>query len=291
MQYEMIRERLDSGNIDNAGLIGQPGYTLPGPDGMQAHTLVDLAKGAVANITVQGEVTEETGTLFLHRAAALAKPLRLHVNCHVRRAIIVIGAECQLWGDLNLWGDDQLVVLAGGAATVGHAGYFTLQTWSSFNTLFVGHGATTNGNAYLLAGPGKSVIVGDDCMFANNISLRTDDQHAVVEMETGTWRNPQASIVIEPHVWLSEGVSVGKGVVVGLGSVVGARSLALRSCPRFSLLVGVPAGVLRAGISWDRKNTPSPGLVEGLRQLATKVPAAPAMVSRDTINPCMSKPV
>ena len=116
-------------------------------------------------------------------------------------------------------------------------------------------------------------MVGDDCMFARNVTIQTHDQHAVVDMTTGALRNPPQDVFLEPHVWVGEGATIGKGVIVGLGSIVGAKSLVLKSCPRFVSVGGVPAKVLVSDVTWDRFAIPSKDIVDRMKAMAARVPA------------------
>jgi acetyltransferase-like isoleucine patch superfamily enzyme len=108
-------------------------------------------------------------------------------------------------------------------------------------------------------------------MFANNITLRTDDQHPIIDLEKGVRQNPANDIVLEPHVWLGQNVIVSKGVVLGLGSVIGAGSLVLKPTRRFSLNGGVPAKELAIGRTWTRASMPPLDAVQHFKQLAAAV--------------------
>lgn len=117
---------------------------------------------------------------------------------------------------------------------------------------FWGKGATSNGVSVDTVDNCGGVIVGDDCMFAKGVSVRTSDQHAIFDMQTKRVLNDSASVIFEPHVWVGQDAMVLKGSKIGLGSVVAARSVVNGVVPRYSMVGGVPARLLRAGVSWDR---------------------------------------
>jgi acetyltransferase-like isoleucine patch superfamily enzyme len=52
-------------------------------------------------------------------------------------------------------------------------------------------------------------------------------------------------IVIEDGVWVGGNVTIGPGVTIGSGSVIGSGAVVMRSIPPYSLVVGVPARVVK----------------------------------------------
>lgn len=112
---------------------------------------------------------------------------------------------------------------------------------------------TTMENAYLGAYEGTSIRIGENCMFSDQVGLRTGDMHSIVEKATGARLNPSQSIAIEPGVWLCRGVTVLKGCTIGSGTVVGGYSVVTDSLPAGVLAVGSPAGIVRKGVSWQRE--------------------------------------
>jgi galactoside O-acetyltransferase len=55
----------------------------------------------------------------------------------------------------------------------------------------------------------------------------------------------QKDVFIEDSVWIGEGVSILKGVRIGKGSVIGAGAVVTKNVPPYSLVVGVPAKVIK----------------------------------------------
>lgn len=108
-------------------------------------------------------------------------------------------------------------------------------------------------NAYLGAYEGTSIRIGENCMFSDQVGLRTGDMHSIVENETGARLNPSRSIAIEPGVWLCRGVTVLKGCTIGAGTVVGGYSVVTESLPAGVLAVGSPARIVRRDVSWKRE--------------------------------------
>jgi acetyltransferase-like isoleucine patch superfamily enzyme len=112
---------------------------------------------------------------------------------------------------------------------------------------------TTMENTYLGAYEGTTLRIGNDCMLAEQVGIRTGDMHSILDAATGQRLNPSESIEIEPHVWLCRGVTVLKGCTIGAGTIVGGSSIVTASLPDHALAVGVPAKILREPVEWRRE--------------------------------------
>jgi acetyltransferase-like isoleucine patch superfamily enzyme len=112
---------------------------------------------------------------------------------------------------------------------------------------------TTMENGYLGAYEGTSITVGNDCMFSDQVGIRTGDMHSILDSATQDRLNPSDSITIQSRVWLCRGVTVLKGYTIGPDTVVGGYSIVTDSLPVGVLAVGSPAKVIRQGIIWKRE--------------------------------------
>ena len=99
----------------------------------------------------------------------------------------------------------------------------------------------------------SNVFIGKDCLFSSDIFLWTSDGHAIFD-GSGKCINYAGDIYIGDHVWLGHGVEVLKHSVIKENSVVGCKSVV---CKQFLegnvVLAGVPAKIVKQGISWDKK--------------------------------------
>jgi carbonic anhydrase/acetyltransferase-like protein (isoleucine patch superfamily) len=59
-------------------------------------------------------------------------------------------------------------------------------------------------------------------------------------------------MVVEQHVWIGQGALVLGVERIGFGSIIGANALVRENLPHMSSCAGVPAKVLRTGVTWDR---------------------------------------
>lgn len=70
----------------------------------------------------------------------------------------------------------------------------------------------------------QNLIIGDDCIIGNNITIRTCDAHPIYDFETKQRINFSGSILIGDHVWIDHFTYISKGVTVGSGAIVGLNS-------------------------------------------------------------------
>jgi acetyltransferase-like isoleucine patch superfamily enzyme len=116
----------------------------------------------------------------------------------------------------------------------------------------IGDFCSTTSPVIISAVEGTTVTLGNDCMLASDVQLRSDDGHPIFEVSTGERINISQSIKVGNHVWLGLGVVVLGGVTIGDGSVLGARSVATKDIPNNVIAVGTPAKVVRTDIAWER---------------------------------------
>ena len=115
----------------------------------------------------------------------------------------------------------------------------------------IGAGTRFNKPCWMNASEGRTIRIGENCLFAN-VRIRTSDIHKIIDKKTRKRLNPPADVTIGDRVWIAERASIYKGVTIGADAVVGAHSVVTRSVPAGSVAVGVPAKVVREGITWKR---------------------------------------
>ncbi|MGR3220981.1 MAG: acyltransferase [Candidatus Anammoxibacter sp.] len=90
---------------------------------------------------------------------------------------------------------------------------------------------------------GGKVNIGNDVLIAAHtiITSMTHDAHAALFSDTVITK----PVVIESNVWIGSGSIILPGVCIGEGSIVGAGSVVTKNVPKRSVVVGVPAKVVR----------------------------------------------
>ena len=91
-----------------------------------------------------------------------------------------------------------------------------------------------------------SIIIGDDCMFAMDVVIRNTDSHPIIDRSNHKQINqPFGSVIIEPHVWIGDRAIILKDLKIGACSLIGAGAIVTKDIPRFSVVGGVPARIIR----------------------------------------------
>lgn len=100
---------------------------------------------------------------------------------------------------------------------------------------------------------GTEIIIGEDCLFSYGIIVRSSDDHAVYDLNTGERLNPAKSIRIGNHVWVGPEAIIMKGVVVDNGAIIGARSIVTHDIPSNCMAVGAAARIVKNNICWSEE--------------------------------------
>jgi acetyltransferase-like isoleucine patch superfamily enzyme len=141
---------------------------------------------------------------------------------------IEFGEKCRVSRGAVLWFEDQDGVLQVGAGT----------------TIVEVHIAVIEKS---------KVIIGQDCMFANDIDIRTGDSHSVVDARTGERLNFSGDVVINRHVWIAPHTMVLKDVTIGENSIIATGAVVTKSCEAGVIMGGNPAKPIKTGVTWKRE--------------------------------------
>jgi len=105
----------------------------------------------------------------------------------------------------------------------------------------------------------SSIIIGENCMFSNDIDIRTSDSHSIIDKNSGERINYAQNVAIGKHVWVGAHSSILKGADVPDDVIIATRSTVTRSINHqkdFSegvIVAGTPAKVVRKCVNWDWK--------------------------------------
>ena len=100
----------------------------------------------------------------------------------------------------------------------------------------------------------SSVTIGRNVVISERVVIRDSDNHTVLEDDSskgGCSSLVSSPIVIEDHVWIGMNAIILKGVTIGEGSIVAAGSVVNKDVPAHCMVGGVPAKVLKTGVSWS----------------------------------------
>jgi acetyltransferase-like isoleucine patch superfamily enzyme len=150
----------------------------------------------------------------------------------------------------HLRGSDQVVEI-GKNCRVTRGGLFWME--DDHCSLIIGQSTSMVEVHIAVTEPGSKVVIGEECMFANDIDVRSGDSHSILDASTGERINFAENVIIGRHVWVASHAILLKGVELGEDSVVAAGAVVTKSCEPGSILAGNPAKVIKSGISWKRE--------------------------------------
>ena len=116
------------------------------------------------------------------------------------------------------------------------------------NRVYIGKRTSFSSGNVICGGSGTSIVVGSDCLFAENVDIWNTDTHSV--LRHGNLDNPPSSIKIGNRIWVGKDVAILKGVSIGDNAVVGMRSLVTKDIQPGTLNVGSPSKEIKDGITW-----------------------------------------
>ena len=126
--------------------------------------------------------------------------------------------------------------------------------------ILIGDNTTSEGTHIAVTEPHSRIEIGCDCMFAQDIQIRTGDSHSIIDTTDNKRINYAKNVIIDDHVWIGSGAKILKGTTIGANSIIATASIVTKQIPPNVIAGGAPAEVIRNNVTWDRKRTYSNNL-------------------------------
>lgn len=112
------------------------------------------------------------------------------------------------------------------------------------------HGVTVNLNE-----ENAALIVKDNCLFSNSISIWPTDGHSIFDKQTKTRINHiKHPVEIGEHCWIGEGVKITKNAKLPPNSIVGIGAVVTKEfTEENTIIAGNPARVIKKDILWNTR--------------------------------------
>ena len=131
--------------------------------------------------------------------------------------------------------------------------------------VYAGSRINVNEGASLIMGSGylnydcaidvfSSVTIGHNVVISERVAIRDSDNHTIHCAEADGNTNVKPStipVVIGDHVWVGMNSVILKGVHIGEGAIIAAGSVVNKDVPPHCLAGGVPAKIIKTGVSWN----------------------------------------
>lgn len=184
----------------------------------------------------------------IEASCALLKRVNIHFGGSGNRVII---HDFSRLTDVNMYiyGNNNVVHIGPWS----YLNKLTLCTENNGNVIKIGEHALILGPSEFAAIEGTQIAVGKDAMISGDVNFRTGDSHSVLNLE-GRRINASRDITVGEHVWIGTRVTCLKGTVIPDDCIVGACALVVGSFEEpHCAIAGVPAKVVKHGVSWCRK--------------------------------------
>ena len=113
---------------------------------------------------------------------------------------------------------------------------------------------TIGGTHFICMGQGKSLMVGENCMLAEQSEIWASDSHPIFSTHNKTKpMNESRDVVIGNHVWVGKKAIVLKGVEIGNNAIIGMASVVTKNVPANTIVAGNPAKVIKNEVDWSRE--------------------------------------
>jgi acetyltransferase-like isoleucine patch superfamily enzyme len=165
--------------------------------------------------------------------------------------IIDFGYVCRLNEcEIYIHGNDNQITL-GKTCFLKNAGFWIED---DNNIIKIGDSTSTHGTTHFAATEGKKIIIGCDCMFAADVTIRTGDSHTIFKMNSKDVINHGSDVIIGNHVWLGNKATLLKGSSVADNSIVGTGAIVTKKYGQNNVvLAGNPARIIKEEIDWVRE--------------------------------------
>lgn len=118
--------------------------------------------------------------------------------------------------------------------------------------LSIGEGATI-GNFAHFGTQGGEIRIGKDNMFSFFVKMSTS-AHSIIDEATGEVITNQKPIITGDHVWVGMGATLVAGCHMHENSIIGAEAVVTKEFPAHCSVAGVPAQIVKQGVSWSREH-------------------------------------
>ncbi|MBR0173719.1 MAG: acyltransferase [Lachnospiraceae bacterium] len=124
-------------------------------------------------------------------------------------------------------------------------------TKGNWENVVIGNDVSINKGALLMCSRAK-IIIGNHVMFGPNVTMitgghRTDIIGRYMTTVTNAEKLPEndQDIILKGDNWIGANATILKGVVIGEGAVIAAGAVVTKAVPRYAVVGGVPAKVIK----------------------------------------------
>lgn len=169
------------------------------------------------------------------------------INFNGKNNILVCENDVNLFNSrIDFNGDNSVLYLSSNSFD-----YFFNVSLNGNNVCYLGKNNYFNGKSTFVLSESKNIIVGKDCLFSYDISVRVSDVHLIYHAKSKERLNYSKSIYIGDHVWLGQNAMILKGTQIGSGAMIGAGStVSNKIIPSNTTFAGSPPKLIHKDTFW-----------------------------------------
>lgn len=175
----------------------------------------------------------------------------VHIKSRTNGQKFIIGRRARLSNCIfKAFSPSNKITIGGGKTIICDTEFYI----SDFNSRITIGKDFTMESGHIASTEGKNIIIGEDCMFANDIEIRNGDSHSIISIQSGMRINDAKDVEIGNHVWLCAHSRILKGSSIPNNSIIGNSCLVSGILTQSnSIYSGIPAKLIKSGVTWDRK--------------------------------------
>ncbi len=121
----------------------------------------------------------------------------------------------------------------------------------NFGSIEIGNNTSIEETHIAVTEDNSKIFIGQNCLFANNIDIRTGDSHSIIDKHNNKRINQAKDVYIHDHVWIGAHSSILKGVTLYSDTIVATRSVVTKSYDKSGIiLAGSPAKIVKENVTW-----------------------------------------
>lgn len=171
-------------------------------------------------------------------------------NIQGKNNVIIIGKMARIrYCSFTIIGNNCKIIIGDNNTIVSNTSFHCEDNNSK---IIIGNDFTMEGG-HIASTEGESIIIGNDCMFSNDIEIRNGDSHSILENSSGKRINWAKKVTINDHVWLTAHVRVLKGSYIPSNTIIANSCIVSNKLDTsFCIYGGSPVRILKENIDWDR---------------------------------------
>jgi acetyltransferase-like isoleucine patch superfamily enzyme len=120
--------------------------------------------------------------------------------------------------------------------------------------VYVGDGVRSGGQTVINVRNSGSAVLSHDILISEGCKIMSDDCHSIIDTQTQKRINPfGGAVTLQKHVWLGFQSTIMGNSIIGQDNIIGERAFVRNMySPKNCILAGVPAKVIRTGVTWDQ---------------------------------------